>query len=146
MVDKKNLFETKNANLTKNAKHFLFQKGFFCKAFFEKTQTLHFLFVSWPSLQKGFFCQPFFEKIQTLHFLFQKVNKKSKQKKKLFFLKRYNPFFEKIQPFFCQPFFEKIPSQAFFVKHFLKRHTFYIFCFKMVFFCHSRQKSSKRDG
>jgi hypothetical protein len=57
MVDKKNLFETKNANLTKNAKHFLFQKGFFCQPFFEKTQTLHFLF------QKGFFCQPFFEKI-----------------------------------------------------------------------------------
>ncbi len=51
---KKNLFETKNANLTKNAKHFLFQKGFFCKAFFEKTQTLHFLFVSWPSLQIPF--------------------------------------------------------------------------------------------
>jgi len=44
MLYKKNLFETKNANLTKNAKHFLFQKGFFCKAFFEKTQTLHFLF------------------------------------------------------------------------------------------------------
>jgi hypothetical protein len=58
MVDKKNLFETKNANLTKNAKHFLFQKGFFCQPFFEKTQTLHFLF------QKGFFCQPFIEKIQ----------------------------------------------------------------------------------
>ena len=64
MVDKKKLFETKNANLTKNAKHFLFQKAFFCQPFFEKTQTLHFLF------QKAFFCQPFFEKIQTLHFLF----------------------------------------------------------------------------
>jgi len=49
---------SKNANLTKNAKHFLFQKGFFCQPFFEKTQTLHFLF------QKGFFCQPFIEKIQ----------------------------------------------------------------------------------
>ena len=42
MLDKKKLFETKNANLTKNAKHFLFQKAFFCKAFIEKIQGFGF--------------------------------------------------------------------------------------------------------
>jgi len=44
MVDKKKLFETKCkvCVFSKNAKHFLFQKAFFCQPFFEKIQGLGF--------------------------------------------------------------------------------------------------------
>jgi len=42
MVDKKNLFETKNASHFLSGLHFLFQKGFFCQPFFEKIQGLGF--------------------------------------------------------------------------------------------------------
>ncbi len=42
MVDKKNLFETKNASHFLSGLHFLFQKGFFCQPFFEKIQGFGF--------------------------------------------------------------------------------------------------------
>jgi len=61
MVYKKNLFETKNASHFLSGLHFLFQKGFFCKPFFEKI--LFVCVVALPSntifVRKTFLFTPF---------------------------------------------------------------------------------------
>ncbi len=50
---------------------FCFKKLFFVKHFLKRHKLCIFCLCRGPPFKKVFFCQPFFEKIQTLHFLFQ---------------------------------------------------------------------------